>query len=566
VVGDDGVPLLVHNCWTYKNFKINAKGEKQALFGSECCAPFITYVDQDEAAEEIDSAIMGEPAHAVNIKKARERGGSWLVLAKFDHLFLFHQNVQLGCISRTEPWVDNPGNLDSLFEKIRYIHHHLPGWMQPRIKARYMHLENLDTHSVITGESTNAEVGRGGRKTAYMIDEAAAIQNADSVENALSQNTPAQIWVSTSLGPGTTFYRREHEKRGQMVYMPWFRDPEKAQGAHQVHDELGRVRWTSPWYELQCRTMSRKAVAQEIDMEDGLAGDQFFDPQEIERHRLDHQQKPRHQGDLIPKGPFTPEARIRAIREYDGAKWLWQAGANRGSWRLWFELERGRPPQEWSYLLACDVGNGSGGSNSVCSVMALETNRIVAKFWDAHVSPEDFALKVCEAACWFMGLLCPPFLIWENNGPGGIFGRKVLSTGYPHYYCQRQVERVDQDRTDRYGWHSDSRGHSKAVALGLYRDALATDTLINPCQESLDEALDYIYDKNGGLIPAKRREEPAGGRDLHGDHVIADALCCVARDELPTQRARKIKAPPGTPAWFLEQHAKRDAEDDPWRD
>jgi hypothetical protein len=107
------------------------------------------------------------------------------------------------------------------------------------------------------------------------------------------------------------------------------------------------------------------------------------------------------------------------------------------AWKFWVPLVNGRPPQDLSYVFGIDVSNGAGGSNSVISVVADEVGMKVAEFASAHYSPEDLAEQAVFAAMWFGGAR-PAFMVWENNGPGGIFGRKVVKLGWNHFYFQRQ--------------------------------------------------------------------------------------------------------------------------------
>ncbi|MFP3345214.1 TerL protein, partial [Halomonas sp. SIMBA_159] len=77
--------------------------------------------------------------------------------------------------------------MDSLFEKARYILKQLPAWMVPVIRHTHMLMNNKEMNSTLAGESTNADIGRGGRKLAYAVDEAAAVPNGEQVETSLSQ-------------------------------------------------------------------------------------------------------------------------------------------------------------------------------------------------------------------------------------------------------------------------------------------------------------------------------------------------------------------------------------------
>ncbi|MCC7147128.1 MAG: hypothetical protein IT443_11840 [Phycisphaeraceae bacterium] len=547
--------------WSYRQRVVNEQGEVLPTQGHRSHVPMITWPVQDEVLSELDAALFA--GQDCNLKKCRDMGATWLVLYLFDWHFLFHHDMNFGVVSRKQELVDAPGDMDSLFEKLRYVHNHLPSWMKPPIKSRYMHLQNKETRSTLAGESTNSNVGRGGRKTAYLVDEAAAIENGEEIEASLSQTTSCQIWVSTSKGPGTQFYRREHEKRGKMMFMPWYRHPDKAQGAKEVYEANGRIIWTSPWLERERARMSSRSFAREIMMDDGQAGDTFFDIEELSRHRRDHVRAPMLIGELrllVGETETDKEEFLKgpAKNKGDNAA-LIQTPA--GKWRFWAPLVNGRPPQEHWYLFGADISNGAGNSNSVLSVMAGDTGEIVAKWWDANASPEQFAILAALAGHWFGGRSAPAFIVWENNGPGGIFGRKLVKLKYPHCYLQRIDNTRSERRTDRWGWHSNKE--RKEVLFGMYRDALAADRCINHCAESLDEASDYIYDDSGLLVPARTREETGGGRELHGDHCVADALLVLGQEEMPRQRGLVDRPPPGTYAHRVKERrdARRRAEE-----
>jgi hypothetical protein len=540
--------------WTFRQKEVMPDGTELPVKGHKAHQPFITWPVQDEFASHLIDAI--DTGKNVDIEKSRDMGASWLILSVFTWLFQYRYNVNFLLLSRKEDLVDKPGNMDSLFEKIRYLLKFQPTWLRPHVRSTYMSLVNTDRKSTITGESTNADAGRGGRKTAAMVDEAAAIRNAEEIENALSQNTPCIIWNSTPRGPGTWFYKRIKERRGLILQLPWWRHPEKAAGGNEVFDPVsGRITWTSPWYRKQQERLSKKALAQEIDMDHGQAGDMFFDLRDLERHRRDHVKNPLASGDLRPVADIDHEDRVDLVRRRLGSKLIFISGGYRKPWRLWVPLIEGRPSQDMTYVFGIDISNGAGSSNSVITVLAAEANMIVAKFWDANTSPEELAIAAAEAGVWFGGRKGPAFIVWENNGPGGIFGRKLVKLGYPNFYRLRQEGTINKKRTPRWGWHSNQE--RKEVLLGMYREALAQDRIINPCLESIEEAGDYIYDDTGLLVPGKLREEPSGGRQLHGDHVIADALVVLGREELPKQLENSLKPPAGSFAHRRQMHQAR---------
>ncbi|MBB2832356.1 UNVERIFIED_ORG: hypothetical protein GGD51_002485 [Rhizobium esperanzae] len=68
----------------------------------------------------------------------------------------------------------------------------------------YMRISNSETGSVISGEG-GEDMGRGGRSSMYVVDEAAFVPNGETVEKALSGNTDCVIWVSSVNGMGNLF-------------------------------------------------------------------------------------------------------------------------------------------------------------------------------------------------------------------------------------------------------------------------------------------------------------------------------------------------------------------------
>jgi hypothetical protein len=117
---------------------------------------------------------------------SRDMGASWCTIAYAVWLFLFRPGSSVGFGSRKAQLVDRIGDMDSLFEKIRHCVAVLPPIFKPRYDASYMKLRNRDSGATITGESGD-EIGRGGRKLIYFVDEAAHLEHPELIEAALSE-------------------------------------------------------------------------------------------------------------------------------------------------------------------------------------------------------------------------------------------------------------------------------------------------------------------------------------------------------------------------------------------
>lgn len=181
------------------------------------------------------------------VEKSRDMGITWLSCAYALHGLLFKPGFSAGFGSRKLDLVDRNSDMDSILEKIRFMHRELPPFLQsPDFNGAYCRLTN--GNASVTGEGGD-DIGRGGRKTVYFVDESAFIEHYDRVEAALSQNTETVIDISTHNGVGTRFYQKRNEGRVDVFVFDWRDDPRK--------DEA--------WYERKRAELPANIVAQEID-------------------------------------------------------------------------------------------------------------------------------------------------------------------------------------------------------------------------------------------------------------------------------------------------------------
>lgn len=189
------------------------------------------------------------------VEKSRDMGITWLCVAKAVHGWLFRDGFSAGFGSRKEKYVDEIGDPDSIFEKARILIENLPAWMLPigynrSRHAGYCKIINPVNGNTITGEAGD-NIGRGGRKTIYFVDESAFIERAELLERSLSQTTNCRIDVSTPNGIGNPFYRKRHGGGVPVFTFHWRDDPRKGQ----------------EWYAEQCRKLDPVTIAQELDID-----------------------------------------------------------------------------------------------------------------------------------------------------------------------------------------------------------------------------------------------------------------------------------------------------------
>jgi hypothetical protein len=499
--------------------------------------PFATWAVQDRAAEAVFSAVEG--GSDVLIDKSRDMGATWLNLAVLAWWWLFVPDTPLLIASRKEEYVDARGNPDTLFWKLDCLVDRLPSWLRPQSSRRHMHLENEENGSVIDGESTNGDLGRGGRRRAILLDEFAAVDNGREILAATADASPCRIFNSTPKGRANAFADVRFSGRVRVVTLHWKDHPEKGRDAEHVEID-GRRTWTSPWYRRECqRRTSRREIAQELDIDYLASGEAFFDLDVLGRLRASNVlREPMERGELDVRFEETPagRARLASVRfAPDGGRRrlsLWLRPETpaphqppHGSSRRLGELP---PPQR--YVAFADVAHGSGSSNSVIKVASADTREEVASFVSADTPPHELAREAVALCGWFSAPGRPTLLGWEANGPGGIFALEVRRLGWPHVL--------------EGGWVSSRQ--AKELLLGRLRRALARGELTLRDERTVVEAEQYVYFASGAIGPSVCEAEPGGARSPHGDRVIAAAGLLLCLEHAPPARAPVRAAPPGS--------------------
>lgn len=169
------------------------------------------------------------------VEKSRDTGATYLTAGAALHQWLFNPGFKATFGSRKVDYVDKKDNPDSIFAKLRIMLRRLPAEMMPEgfnwsQHDNYMRISNPESGSIISGEGGD-DMGRGGRSSMYVVDEAAFVPNAETVEKALSGNTDCVIWVSSVNGMGNLFARKRHSimKPHQIMRLHWRDDPRKTE-------------------------------------------------------------------------------------------------------------------------------------------------------------------------------------------------------------------------------------------------------------------------------------------------------------------------------------------------
>lgn len=211
----DGIEGCIHWfrtwVWTYNPKLI---GQTDPETGAKL-SPFIRFIPwsrQEDLLRWVHDQV--ENGRQGACKKSRDIGASYLFVGYALWRWLFTPGFKATFGSRVLEYVDQLDNPDTLFAKARIMLRRLPLWMLPDGFNWAKHdnigrISNPANEAVITGEG-GKNMGRGGRSTMYVLDEAGHVENAEAIEAALSGNTDAIFWVSSANGMGNLFFRKCH--------------------------------------------------------------------------------------------------------------------------------------------------------------------------------------------------------------------------------------------------------------------------------------------------------------------------------------------------------------------
>jgi hypothetical protein len=163
------------------------------------------------------------------IVKARDCGASWCAMSMLASLCLFNDNFAAIIGSALEIKIDESGTTGTLLHKARMFLEYLPeefrgGWNREKYSA-HMRIW-FPNGSAIQGQA-GQQIGRGERASMVVLDEAAHIEHADSVDESLAATSDCKLYISSVNGPDNSFAVRARNDAVPRFIYSWRDDPRK---------------------------------------------------------------------------------------------------------------------------------------------------------------------------------------------------------------------------------------------------------------------------------------------------------------------------------------------------
>ena len=548
---DDPLYFFAGLCWLYEP-RPRFYTEKDGTRGNRMpkIVPFIPWKHQIPVIRQIYDRTGGVDPGDVGLLKSRGEGASWIGVLLAIHAWLFEPMSAVGMVSRTELAGDNPLDPDSLFWKIDWELAMLPPWLvgiqdTDWRRNRSDHtLYRIGTMSTIVSYACGGDVASGGRKTWFLMDEMAKWARGPD-EQALSSTEPvcdSRLIVSTPKGADGAYYDLIHQPSSMLkLKLHWTENQSRNRGLYRLknkkavavdpinnplypqyvepsgeiidlYSRLQRKGFTmddrlrSPWYDQRCDRpgSSPYSMAQEYDLDFGGSAFQIFGTEIL--------------GLVDPH--LRPPNMVGSI-DYDKEELVGHFDkVENGEFKLWCNLDfRGRPPGS-NYVVACDVGTGQGGTyttNSTIVVIDSSKGEQVAELASNVIDPNAFA----DLAVAVSRLFHNAFLIWEHNGPGSVFTKRILDGEYYNFY-QRIVhyKRRRRGTGESAGWVTNRE--TKEILFSDLKTAFREESLIIHSRPIFVELGQYVReDSKIQHTGAANSADPNARGENHGDRVIA---------------------------------------------
>ncbi len=557
--------------------------------------PFVTWVHQKPVIEAMDRAISkserSETPIDLVVDKSRGQGATWMYLLVCLRRWLRDPLFSVGLVTRNEDLVDSKTDPDTLLWKLDWELHHLPEWMLPvgfdfsRHRSITSHsISNPENGSTIVGYSATGDVGRGGRKTVFCIDEIGSEEfirgGKDYAVLGNTQHiTNCRFLVSTYGSDVGAFYdAAQSDSSATKLILDWKDNPTQnrlmyileggrsravkpaedglvlkyVRNNRETLDRLERRghaiqnKVRSPWYDQQCLRpgATPRSIAKELDRNPSGVIGKVFDQGVLDRMKFECTRKPIWRG--------------RVIYDNESLEVKGFVVQDRGPLKLWFMPGLDLNAPRGRYAVGCDLSAGVAGpssSNSVACGIDRDTGEQIMEYATPAMIPTLFARLVVSLCIW----LKRAYLAWEATGPCGTgFGREIVDViGYGNYYERSTYQRYGGTKKMPGWWNTSD--DVKAALFDELNIAMDADEFTPRSADLIRECGEYEWDK--GKIVHRPTKGMKTDMKAHGDRCVAAGVAWLAVSDRRSKYVDKNKqdsqdAPYGSWGWREQQELR----------
>ena len=425
--------------------------------------PFKLYPFQERILNNLEE-------HRFNIlRKFRQAGCTTIAAGWSLWTIIFQKHKSVVILSK--------GDAESteVLDRIKLMYDELPEFLKPGIVEDNKHTLKLKTNSIIKSRPSGKQSGRSLAGSLLIIDEAAFIENIDTIWAAVYPiiSTGGRAFVLSTVNGIGNWYHEVYQKAldGENSFHPidirWQEHPEYnfTKGFEHLYSEMKEKDLDiHKWEETTRANMPTKQWLQEYECSFLGTGDTYVEGETLKS--------------------IAAQTSENFYTKYNNRMRVWQ-----------------EPEPHYSYLISCDTSLGRDRDYSAFHIVNLYNGQQVAEFYSNKTSINDFAKIIFNEGMAYnvASVVC------ERN----TIGNNLIDWLYNNY----EYENLWSDDRDELGFQVTAKNRESILAE--LEEALRTDMIKINSTRTCDELMTFIISESGKAQAEKNH---------HDDLVMSLAL------------------------------------------
>jgi hypothetical protein len=464
--------------------------------------PFRLYPFQERILSELED-------NRFNIlRKFRQAGCTTIAAAYSLWMIIFQKHKSVVILSK--------GDAESteVLDRIKLMYDELPDFLKPGIIEDNKHTLKLKTNSVIKSRPSGKQSGRSLAGSFLIIDEAAFIENIDTIWAAVYPiiSTGGRAFVLSTVNGIGNWYHEVYQNSlagansFNAIDIRWQEHPEYSftPGFEDLYEEMSEKGLDiHKWEQTTKANMPTKQWLQEYECSFLGTGDTYVE------------------GEVLKN--ISSQTSEKYYTKYNNRMRVWQD-----------------PNPQYTYLISCDTSLGRDRDYSAFHVINLYNGQQVAEFYSNRTPINDFA-KILFNEGMLYNLAT---IVCERN----TIGNNLIDWLLNIY----EYENLWEDEKGEIGFQVTAKNRESILAE--LEEALRTDLVKINSTRTCDELMTFIISDNG---------KPEAEKNHHDDLVMSLALAVHSYknllDSTPIEfesRLNKDEAPPLPPSKMYKHRFK----------
>ena len=464
--------------------------------------PFRLYPFQERIISELED-------NRFNIlRKFRQAGCTTIAAAYSLWMIIFQKHKSVVILSK--------GDAESteVLDRIKLMYDELPEFLKPGIIEDNKHTLKLKTNSIIKSRPSGKQSGRSLAGSFLIIDEAAFIENIDTIWAAVYPiiSTGGRAFVLSTVNGIGNWYHEVYqnsligENSFNAIDIRWQEHPEYSftEGFEDLYAEMAEKGLDiHKWEQTTKANMPTKQWLQEYECSFLGTGDTYVE------------------GEVLKN--ISSQTSENYYTKYNNRMRVWQD-----------------PNPQYTYLIACDTSLGRDRDYSAFHIINLYNGQQVAEFYSNRTAINDFA-KILFNEGMLYNLAT---IVCERN----TIGNNLIDWLLNIY----EYENLWEDEKGDIGFQITAKNRESILAE--LEEALRTDLIKINSTRTCDELMTFIIAENG---------KPQAEKNHHDDLVMSLALAVHSYknllDSTPVEfdsKLNKDEAPPLPPSKMYKHRFK----------